>query len=231
MFCLFLAPVVWFFKPTPTLCIIRLIIAGLLYTISLAVTLTKTQKCIYIFHSPIKLTHKEVIISNAVEVFAIFLCCGTYVCLSIMLFLYVPTSVIEVTNAPSFSVYVRCDTSKHMLLQLLYLLVLAAASMVQGFRARNIPEKYGETKSIYLSMFAFIIITIMLIFILLSSPFSTYEAIIDCIIVMLPNLIMLIALYGTKIFITLFLPHKNRKKTFKIRLSLKTLKSSVSSQQ
>ena len=139
---LFLVPILFFGQPTQGVCTARPIFFGVLITVVIAITLTKTQKLFFIFQARIRVSKKQRHMSKTVELLLIFLMLLVQFCIAILSFVFSKSRVIESYDNNKFLHVIKCNTAEEFMIQLFYSCLLALMCMlIERLGASNILTK------------------------------------------------------------------------------------------
>ena len=212
-------------KPSKTLCTVRGCLYGFLLTLAISVTLVKTQRLLQVFQARRRLSQRNKLQTVSKEVgFMIFLLV-IEAALLVGVYLIKPFDVVE-ENFTKYKKYVNCNTKSLYYIQILYAVILALFCGVQAFRGRKLPQNYNETRFIAVAMFAAIVVLVISIPLHESRPGEPERAVIVTTITISTNCLIMIIMYGYKIWIILARPDQNCQKAFKMNI-LKSVKRRV----
>jgi len=228
-FLLFITPMMFVAKPTEELCTARPILFGILFTFIMAMTLTKTQKLVYIFRSRIRVSRRHVQMSQAIEISLILLMMFIQACIAGLSYLMSPSRIVILYNHETSTYITKCNTEEEFIIQLIFGFLLAVMSMIQAFKARKLPENFNETKLIFVTMILCVISVIICIPLRIYLLSNTDKAVIDIVLLLLLNFILLVTMYGHKCWIIIFHPDQNTTSAFKQNLQIHHLRGLVPS--
>ena len=227
-FLLFLAPAMFIGKPSQTLCALRPITFGILFTFIMAMIVTKTQKLNFIFQSRLRVSKRQVQMSQKMEISLILIMMLIQFCIAGLSYFMSPSRILIVYNKALQSYIVRCNTDEELMIQMTFGFLLEIMCMIQAFKARNLPENFNETKHIFIAMILCIMteaIGLLLRYYVIKKNIN--KALIDALILILMNCILLVIMYGHKCYVIVFRPHLNTPSAFKQNLQLHNLKGIV----
>ena len=228
-FLLFIAPAMFVAKPIEQLCTARPVIFGILFTFIMAMTLTKTQKLVYIFRSRIRVSRKHIQMSQTMEISLILLMMLVQACIAGLSYLMSPSRVLTFYDLRTNKYITKCDTEEEFLIQLIFGFLLAVMCMIQAFKARNLPENFNETKLIFVTMILCVIAVVICTPLRIYLPNPRDKVVIDVILLLSMNSILLLTMYGHKCWIIIFRPEQNTTSAFKQKLQIHHLKGMVPS--
>ena len=215
-------------KPSKTLCTIRGCLYGFLLTLAISVTLVKTQRLLQVFRAKHRLSHINKLQTVSKEVGFMLFLLVIEAALLVGVYLIKPFDVVE-ENFTKYMKYVNCNTKSLYYIQILYAVILALFCGVQAFRGRKLPQNYNETRFIAVAMFAAIVVLVISIPLYESSARDS-RAVIVTTITISTNCLIMIIMYGYKIWIILARPAQNSQKVFNER-RLTAVKNEVEKQK
>ena len=201
-------------KPSKTLCTVRGCLYGFLLTLAISVTLVKTQRLLQVFQAKRRLSHINKLQTVSKEVGLMLFLLVIEAALLVGVYLIKPFDVVE-ENFTKYMKYVNCNTKSLYYIQILYAVILALFCGVQAFRGRKLPQNYKETRFIAVAMFAAIVVLVISIPLYESRPGEPERAVIVTTITISTNCLIMIIMYGYKIWIILARPDQNSQKAFK----------------
>ena len=131
------------------ICILRPVGVGFLLTLVLSITFSKIQRLLFIFQAKIKLARKKILFSTLAEGSMVATACLIQMGLSTLLLLFFIKPVFSFGENWLRSEYVSCDEGNVITLQIGFACTLSMMCTVQAFRARNLPENFNESGSIF----------------------------------------------------------------------------------
>ena len=225
---LFLAPAMFIGKPSQSLCTARPVTFGILFTFIMAMTVTKTQKLNLIFHSRLRVSKRQVQMSQKMEIALVLLMMLVQLCIAGLSYFMSPSRVLIIYKKELQSYVIKCNTDEEFIIQLIFGFLLAIMCMYQAFKARKLPENFNETKLIFYAMILCIIsaiIGLLLRYFVIKKNMD--QVLIDVLLLLSMNCIQLFFMYGHKCYIIIFYPQLNTPSAFKQNLQLHTLKGMV----
>ncbi|XP_066926078.1 extracellular calcium-sensing receptor-like [Clytia hemisphaerica] len=228
---LFLAPLMFFGTPSEALCTARPIAFGILFTFIMAMTLTKTQKLNFIFQARIRVSKRQIQMSQKMEVSLILLMMFVQMCIAGLSYLMSSSRVLVVAHqgTKESNYTIKCNTDEEFFIQLLFGFLLSLMCMIQAFKARNLPENFNETKLIFITMFLCDVAVCVWFAIRFTSSESSTRVHADVLLLLSMNFILLITMYGHKCWIIIFHPELNTTSAFKENIKQHNLREMVPS--
>ena len=199
------------------LCVVRLLIKTIPYTLNVALVYTKSEKLLSAFLSKIKLTPGEVRKTTAVQIFTVF--CFMLVGNLFLVFYYQVQPPVMVYSEDKVQMHriFRCDTVTERESTLNCFLVIGhLACLVQAFRGRKLPSGVADVNNAMSLVYVSLITTIAFG---VSFPISFFQndresMLMQGLILLVNCHVMLVFLYGPNVFVILFKPHKNTRQYF-----------------
>ena len=205
-------------KPSKASCTIRASFHGFLLTLAISVTLLKTQKLLKVFRARYRLSQRQKLQTTIKEVGSMIFLLVIEAALLVGAYVVKPFDVVEETFT-KYKKYVNCNTKSLYYIQILYAVILALFCGVQAFRGRKLPQNYNEARFIAVAMFAAIVVLVISIPLYESRPGEPERAVIVSMITISTNCLIMIIMYGYKIWIILARPDQNSQNAFhEIRL-------------
>ncbi|XP_076820513.1 metabotropic glutamate receptor 3-like [Clavelina lepadiformis] len=203
------------FKPTPAICVIKRLGTGLLFTLVYAGILVKTVRISLIFNTLSKKLVRDykrmlqplpqVVIALGLTVIEIFL-------LTVW-FVMQPPEVLTRLSSKGDMLFLSCAAlnSSVFLISLSYPILLVIICSIYAIRIRKVPVGFNEAKHI-----GFAVYTTLVIWIAQIPTYLTNTAVnlvlrdaIYCLGLSLNGLVILLAIFGPKVYIVIFRPQKN----------------------
>ena len=220
-------PFLFIGEPNLEKCISQSFISGFFLTVIISITLKKIQQKLFAFEANRKLTRENIFMSSAVEILVVSVLTLTQIVMSIIYFIERPPRVIFDVKKKLETIHehpvrqMSCNTQVHWDMQLIYIALLSVFCLIQGFRARDLPKYFNETKYIALSMFLTITI-IAFKYPIHRSVSPSQKPMIDMLTIVLINTSQLGNMYGYKVYKLLF-ESKGIKNGFRVRMATKNL--------
>lgn len=224
-------PFLFIGEPNLERCISQSFVSGFFLTVIISITLKKIQQKLFAFEANRKLTRENIFMSSAVEVLVVSLLTLTQISMSVIYFIEQPPRVIfnvKKKLQASHEHHIRqisCNTQVHLDMQLIYIVLLSVFCLIQGFRARDLPKYFNETKYIALSMFLTITV-IAFKYPIHQSASPCQKPMIDMLTIALINTSQLGSMYGYKVYKLLFVS-KGIRNGFRVRMGTKNLVEQV----
>ena len=224
---LFLAPAMFIGRPSQTLCAIRPITFGILFTFIMAMIVTKTQKLNFIFHSRLRVSKRQIQMSQKLEISLVLLMMTIQFGIAVLSFFMSPSRVLIIYRKELKSYVIKCNTDEEFVIQLIFGLLLAFMCMIQAYKARKLPENFNETKLIFIAMTLCIISAIIGLLLRDYAKKSSEKALVDVLLLLSMNSVLLFIMYGHKCYIIIFRPQLNTPTAFKQNIQLHNLRGMV----
>ena len=220
-------PFLFIGEPNLEKCISQSFVSGFFLTVIISITLKKIQQKLFAFEANRKLTRENIFMSSAVEILVVSVLTLTQITMSVIYFIERPPRVIfdmkkklEANHEHPIR-QMSCNTQVHLDMQLIYIALLSVFCLIQGFRARDLPKYFNETKYIALSMFLTITI-IAFKYPIHQSVSPSQKPMIDMLTIVLINSSQLGNMYGYKVYNLLFVS-KGIKNGFRVRMGTRNL--------
>ena len=195
------------------ICTVRPCILGLLLAAIVSIVVCKAEKILIIFHTKQRLTQKDiseihirqiVIFSFLLAIDLIALSTGTRL-----------PSEVRTRSMPLISadVYKQeyCSSDADFDIQIFYCMALLLLAIVQGYRGRKLPSNYNEGNSIVVGAASGICALSFTIWALNTKKHQYEQTSMVWLSLCVAILLLMVPLYGPKLYIIVFLPHKNTK--------------------
>ena len=210
-------------QPTRLKCLLRPILTGLLFTVTVSVNLAKTQKLQMIFNnSNRRLTHQEVKFIGILE----------WIVVLFSLLLDVSLLVVSMTSGEKIQVEyfyheetlikeIFCNNNTDLVIQLFFILILVLTNGIQAIRSRNLPSHFKETIHVIYSSFVSILLFSGVCAIYYTQHlFLVKEAILVFTLLAL-NALHFALIYCYKMFIMILRPSQNTLRAFNVKRAQK----------
>lgn len=205
---LFCLPVMYFFPLFPTLCMLRTLVFGFLFTTVVAIILVKTYRLIRVFSN--RFTKVSRFLHSRYQILFIYaLVIFELIAIFLWNWNFVP-GVLRDVHLMEKILYITCDRHQVVIfwIVLLYIFILTLFTGYLAFRARKLPEIYNEAQFISLAMFTACIVWIA--YVPLFFSLSPYE---NNIAFLVENFVctlsLTLILFSYKVNVILFHPHMN----------------------
>ena len=220
-------PFLFIGEPTLEKCISQSFVSGFFLTLIISITLKKIQQKLFAFEANRKLSRENIFMSLAVEILVVTVLTLTQISMSVICFIERPPRVIfdmkkklEANHEHPIR-QISCNTQVHLDMQLIYIALLSVFCLIQGFRARDLPKYFNETKYIALSMFLTITV-IAFKYPIHRSVSPSQKPMIDILTIVLINTSQLGNMYGYKVYKLLFVS-KGIRNGFRVHMGTKNL--------
>ena len=208
---LFLEPLLLILGPSKALCSVHTFSFGHMVTILMSVIVARSQTRLYIFTRKGKMTSKDLLTLEAVEMFTMITINCLYVMLAALLF--TSKDIVDGDLIEGLKITEAVCSVFHTQVQLCFFIVLAIVCCIQAYRTRSLPSVYKETTLIIAAMF----ITSVFVGIYLSSSFSKEEDkrhLFRVLFTYMVNFTLLIVIFGINVYWILFRTDINSKANF-----------------
>ena len=213
---IFLIPFLFIGKPKSAVCYLQPFIFGVLATISASITFTKTDRLLRIFKMKGRVAQGSLLLTNKIQlgiistlVFIQLLASGLYCVMH-------PPAVKTTIQIKHLTKVIECGGIGTIVIGLIgYILVIALTCTIYAFRARKLPPIYSDVRYIGFAMFTESLIWVFYPAIYFSSSPSEIRSFIFCCAVLTTNYVMLLVMYGPKIWVMLVHPERNNPTIFR----------------
>ena len=210
LFLTFLVPFAFAGKPTKFKCIISQVMFCVGCALALSAMLFRTLRIVLLFGSMNRrlwlLKNKYQIAMTLALTFAELIYCLLWVAVN-------PPGVRTVKIIPTKR-YIVCEFDKYWYsgshLLLIFLSIVCTVLAVKG---RKLPKNFNEVRHIGLSMFTFNIVWVVFMCAQYGASLE-YDVKINCFAMIISSLMILVLLFGPKVFVLLFRAHLNKKEEF-----------------
>ncbi|XP_057297598.1 G-protein coupled receptor family C group 6 member A-like [Hydractinia symbiolongicarpus] len=205
-----------FFVGQPKLftCRYRSLIVGLLLTCAASITLVKTQRAFYLFKLRRRMTKDEVRMTKAGCWLVIVLFCSIELVIGFVHLLHETISVHEKLERNSMRRNIYCSSEKHLQVQIGLALITSLLCVIQGFRARHLPENFNETKYITFSTFTSTLILLTLFPLHYSQQDNRGKTVVNVFVLLVTNLVCFCIMHVKKVVVLLIYPSQNTIQAF-----------------
>ena len=215
LFMTFLVPFVCAGKPTNFKCIISQVMFCVGCALALSAMLFRTLRIVLLFEFKIQrrwlLKNKYQIAMTLVLTFAELTYC--------LLWVAVKPPGVRTANITPTKRYLVCEFDKYWYSGSHLLLVfLSVMCMILAVRGRKLPKNFNEVRHIGLSMFTFNIVWVVFMCAQYGASLE-YDVKINCFAMIISSLMILLPLFGPKVFVLLFRAHLNKKEEFEAAVS------------
>lgn len=211
---LFLTPILYVGEPTDAICVYRPALPALFLTSIVTITLIKTEYLLRIFRRTTLLTSKIIALSKTIEMASLCFVLLLQVTFIVVLNIYQPSEFIRLVSKEKSEVVLTCNISFHFSGEIIFVLILSVACLVQAFRAKSLPANYNEAKRITYAMLclSLCLLLSMLFFVSISDIEGKYFA--TCLLINIGNFALIFWMYAYKVVIILFFKNENTRAKF-----------------
>lgn len=225
LLCLFL---VYIGEPNQMQCQLQLILRGPIFSLAVCSFVVKTRQVLRIFSSRLSTLVRRRGNSNGHNLQITFVLTGTLLHLFILIayFIFRPSSVLVLNDMHTTTTYLECDFGVYVVIPNNgYLFSLCAISFFLSYRARHVPENFGEARHISHS------VGISLFFWAACLPsfavsHGRQKAIFPILILYTTAFSIQLLYFFPKCHLVLFQPHRNTKEEIR-RLTMDHMKKQV----
>ncbi len=210
LFLTFLVPFVFAGKPTSFKCIISQVMFCVGCALALSAMLFRTLRIVLLFES---MNRRRWLLKNKYQIamtlgltFAELTYC--------LLWVAVKPPCLKIVKIRPTKRYLVCEFDRywyggsHLLL-----IFLSLACTILAVKGRKLPKNFNEVRHIGLSMFTFNIVWVVFMCAQYGASLE-YDVKINCFAMIISSLMILLLLFGPKVFILLFRAHLNKKEEF-----------------
>lgn len=195
-------------------CTIRPCIFGLLLAGIVSIVVCKAEKILIIFYTKRRFTQKDIsdIHIRQTVIFTFLLAIDLIVLSTASKFpSKVRTRIMPMTRQPDNYEQEYCSSDTDFDIQIIYCMTLLLLAIAQGYRGRKLPSNYNEGNSIIVGAACAICAFSFTIWTLNTGKHKYEQTSMVWLSLCLGILLLMIPLYGPKMYIIVFLPHKNTK--------------------
>lgn len=195
-------------KPSDIVCVVRFFTCSIAFSICYAAIFIKTNRISRIFNRR-NIARRPILILPASQLVLVL----GVVCIQLLFLLML--ALLRTPKAQAFyptlsSVYLECTVNDlDFGLSQVYNFALILVCTLYAFKTRKIPSNFNEAKFIAFAMYCTCVIWLAFLAIYFMRPSSMERSLILCISVSLVAYVLLGTLFGPKIYILLFKPHRN----------------------
>lgn len=206
-------------KPNDITCIARFFGNGVCFTICYASLFIKTNRISRIFNRR-NLAKRPILILPFSQLVLVVAVVSVQILLLMMLaFLRTPSA--ELFYPETSTVYLDCSTSNlDFGLSQVYNFILICMCTVYAFKTRKIPSNFNEAKYIAFAMYSSCVVWLAFLAVYYMEEAYDQKPLVLCVSVSLIAFVLLGCLYGPKVYIILFRPHRNVRRHVNPSLSL-----------
>ena len=203
----------------------RPLVYGLPFTLLKAINIIKTQTKLTIFQSSIKLSFSEIKKTKRVEIFFVFFLLTINVLFTVLSRMIVDDNdfsnndeLVGSKKLLNGDLEIFCTNNKEVLAQLIWIAVLIVIVIIQGFRARDLPELYQEAALVKYSSVVEILGIICTVIIYFSQSNENIKTFVLYISAFIMNFTDFVLIYTRRIFFILFRAEKNTKEAVNTKI-------------
>ena len=216
---IFLLPLLFIGRPTLPVCYLQPFLFGVLETISTSIIFTKTDRLLRIFKMKNRVTQGCLLSTNKIP-FGIILTLVMIQLMGTVLYCFMsPPVVSNAIETHSFKKVIHCENGNILIGLTLYIQVIAVICTIYAFRARKLPSIYGDVKYIGFTMFTQSFIWALCSAIYFSSSQPDIRSFIYSLAILVTNYVILLVMYGPKMWKVSVHPERNNTMTFRSKIS------------
>lgn len=198
-------------KPSDVTCVIRFFGCSIAFSICYAAIFIKTNRISRIFNRRNIAKRPILILPTSQLVLVLGVVCVQVLLLFMLTLLRMPKS--KVFYPTISSVYLDCDVQDlDFGLSQVYNFILILVCTLYAFKTRKIPSNFNEAKFIAFAMYTTCVIWLAFLALYFMKSVSLERSLILCVSVSMVAYVLLGTLYGPKVYILLFKPHRNVRK-------------------
>lgn len=195
-------------------CVLLPSLVGITFSAFVAVTLVKVEKPILVFRDRKQLTQQDINRTIIKQYFMIILIPLVSIMLAVVGYKINPVEMMTSYNDVTVEKTVRCSTDGHLHTQIIFITMLSMFTLIQAYRARNLPDNYSESMTILISSFSAAVFLGILFPLYHSQESDQSRMHVQWIILSFVGLILTLSMYARKIFIIIFQAEKNTMKAW-----------------
>ena len=204
-------PILFIGQPTLLTCISRPVFVLVLCTCPAIIIFIKSQNILVAFNSRSRVRHSDKTKSKIIRISAAALI--LLIDASILLWTMIvshPKLSVEIDHK-TFKMISKCNTSMHMNVQIMLLIIQHLCSAVQAYRGRNLPGPFNEAMQIGYStlVVSFTYLIVFPLYYLQSN--SSIDRAVHMVVLSVAETMFMLIFYGPKAYALLFQQHKNTK--------------------
>ncbi|XP_066928468.1 uncharacterized protein [Clytia hemisphaerica] len=190
-------------------CVLRQLIIGMSFTVTISVNISKTQKLFMIVQRKIIMSRSEILLTKASEWVIIIVMLLFNISIHLAKLFYYSFQVSTKYHDLKLIKEHYCSNERLTFLQIIFAGGLIVINGIQGMRGRKLPSQFRETNHVIYSSFISLVLIVSMVGIFLSRKFQTDREIVVLIATVLLNSVHFLLLYCYKVYIILFKPHLN----------------------
>ena len=208
-------PVIIVGKPSTFCCKIQPIFVGLIFTLIIATLLTKVQNALTVFRAKHKITRHEKLVSKSIRTFIVALFLLISATIFVVTLFRKEIKMITVLDATFMQWNIYCNSYIHLHCQVVYIALMLLLWNIQGYRARQLPENFKESKVIIHGSFISNVCLLLIFPLFYSQENEVSKASVNLIVLLVTMMILLFTMFGGRIYVLVFRPDLNTKEHFK----------------
>ena len=209
-------------KPNDLSCITRFAGNGVCFSICYASLFIKTNRISRIFNRK-NLAKRPILILPFSQLVLVLAVVSVEILLLVMLS-YLRTPRAELFYPEHSKVYLDCSTSNlDFSLSQVYNFILIFMCTIYAFKTRKIPSNFNEAKYIAFAMYSSCVVWLAFLAVYYMEKSYDQKPLILCVSVSLIAFVLLSCLYGPKVYIIVFRPHRNVRRHVNPSLSLSSV--------
>ena len=213
---LFIVPnIVFFMDFSSGHCIGFTLVHSICNVLSLSVLLVKSQKLLTAFNSKIIVSKCQIARTMYQQIGIVLLNMVISVALFAMSLKFLPVLIKSKHWPLRLTITKYCDSNLHMSIQLTFQICLQIACFVPGYKGRNLPSVFNEAMVIVYVSFSMVCTSLVVFPIQFFQKDPNDKYLVEMVASHCISLVQLVLIYGTKVYIMLFQPHKNTKEYFR----------------
>ena len=195
-------------------CVLLPSLVGVTFTAFVAVTLAKVEKPILVFRDRKQLTQRDINRTIAQQYLMITLIPLASIMLAVIRYKISPVGIMTSFNDVTVKKRITCSTDGHLHIQIVLIIILSMFTLIQAYRARNLPDNYSESMTILYSSFSAAVFLGIFFPLYYSQESDQARMHVQWIILSSVGLILTLSMYARKIFIIVFQAEKNTMKAW-----------------
>ena len=199
-------------------CILRQLVIGISFTVTISVNISKTQKLFMIIQKKIVMSRSEILLTKASEWVIIIVMLLLNISIHLAKLFYSSFQVsTEYHDFPTLIKEHYCSNEMSIFLQIIFAGGLIVINGIQGIRGRKLPSQFRETNHVIYSSFISMVLIFSMVGIFLSRKYHTDKEIVVLVVTVLLNSVHFSLLYFYKVYVILFKPRLNSRDFVKQR--------------
>ncbi|XP_078512421.1 vomeronasal type-2 receptor 26-like [Lissotriton helveticus] len=220
----FLCSFIFIGRPTKLSCMLRQIIFGIVFSISVSIILAKTILTVIAFKAKLPNSPARKLLGGKTPSFIVCLCSLIQVVICALWLAKSPPFPEPDLLSYNEKIIAECNEGKHFFYFMLgYMGLLATISFIVAFLSRNLPGTFNEAKLITFSMVVFVSVWISFIPAYLSTQ-GKYMVAVEVFAILCSSAGLLSCIFFPKCYIILFRPERNNRHTIIGRTHVGTIR-------